>query len=115
MDGCGVGPTLAANFTEMPSQAVQNYRASSFSLLLDRYDNEQPANASDSDIVEAAIPPLPSDINATYFACLNDTLGQTLILPSGDAANSGVGYAGSQMQLSVFLLPTLLFSLLLGL
>ncbi|PWN17890.1 hypothetical protein BCV69DRAFT_87831 [Microstroma glucosiphilum] len=114
VDACGVGSGLAANYTVTPSQAVQTYRSSSFSLLLDRYDNLQPQNATDDDSIDTPIPSLPADVDTTYLSCLNTTLGQDLLLPS-DAETSLAYRVGGELQITIVLLPALLLAFILSL
>lgn len=109
-----MGSGLAANYTITPNEAVQTYRSSSFTLLLDRYDNQQPQNATDDDSLDTPIPALPTNVDTAYLTCLNNTLGQTLLLPS-DTATSAAYSIGNELQMTIVLLPALLIAFVLSL
>ncbi|KAL5532705.1 hypothetical protein ACEPAF_4479 [Sanghuangporus sanghuang] len=69
----------------LPEQVVQYYRASSFALSLDGYNNTValPANApasNNSKPVEMADTPLPSGLNMTFLSCVNYTVGASVPL-----------------------------------
>jgi len=66
-----------------PEQIIQYYRASSFVLSLDGYNNTMalssntPSSNTSAPKVQTATP-LPSNINATFLSCLNTTIGYKL-------------------------------------
>ncbi|KDQ51590.1 hypothetical protein JAAARDRAFT_62468 [Jaapia argillacea MUCL 33604] len=70
----------------LPEQIVQWYRASSFGLSLDSYNNTAalPSNMPPSN--DSLSPPLsddtplPTDLNTTYLSCLNKTIGASVPL-----------------------------------
>ncbi|KAL5529661.1 hypothetical protein ACEPAG_5646 [Sanghuangporus baumii] len=69
----------------LPEQVVQYYRASSFALSLDGYNNTAalPANApasNNSKPVEMADTSLPSGLNMTFLSCVNNTIGASVPL-----------------------------------
>ncbi|KAL5489863.1 hypothetical protein ACEPAI_4695 [Sanghuangporus weigelae] len=69
----------------LPEQVVQYYRASSFALSLDGYNNTAtlPANApasNSSKPVEMADTLLPSGLNMTFLSCVNYTIGASVPL-----------------------------------
>ncbi|KAI5121695.1 hypothetical protein M0805_002770, partial [Coniferiporia weirii] len=69
----------------VPEQVVQYYRASSFLLSLDGYNNTAslPANmpaSNNSASVSIADTPLPSSLNITFFECVNQTIGASVPL-----------------------------------
>ncbi|KDQ56798.1 hypothetical protein JAAARDRAFT_70481 [Jaapia argillacea MUCL 33604] len=77
-DGTGAWP--------LPEQIVQWYRASSFGLSLDSYNNSAalPSNMPTSN-TSLPLPlsddtPLPSGLNHTYLTCLNTTIGASVPL-----------------------------------
>jgi hypothetical protein len=93
---CGVAEQFGANFTADPTTAVANYRANSFALLLQGYNNTLPDVEREStdnstlpnEILNAQPAPLPSTVNTTYFDCLNSTIVNNLglIQTSGGSA-----------------------------
>jgi hypothetical protein len=130
---CGVTKTfssdftqsLTSNFTINPNQTVQYYRASSFALLLNGYDNKQPniTVMDDPDIyvptyVYGPLAPLPSSMNTTYLICLMSSIARHLPLidpksvdvtsgpTSNDADNVDVAHVAG---LNVLLLLPALF------
>ncbi|KDQ50274.1 hypothetical protein JAAARDRAFT_211857 [Jaapia argillacea MUCL 33604] len=76
-----------------PEQIVQWYRASTFGLSLDSYNNtaalpsNMPVSNDTSPLSLSEDTPLPSGLNATYLHCLNTTIGVSVPLvdppPSG--------------------------------
>lgn len=114
---CGVSSTLAANFSVNPNQTVAYYRGSSFALILDGYNNEQPnitdtsGNGTD---VTTPLAPLPSTVDTAYLNCLNSSIGTNV--PLVDATTSGALALSSHVaSLHVVLaLPALLVALLLS-
>jgi len=111
---CGVAGSLASNFTINPNQTVQYYRGSSFALLLDGYDNMQP-NITDTEgnstSVTQPLAPLPTTVDASYLACLNNTIGPNVAFI--DAATSGALAQMASLNI-VLALPALLVALLLN-
>ncbi|KAL5511199.1 hypothetical protein ACEPAH_4414 [Sanghuangporus vaninii] len=80
----------------LPEQVLQYYRASSFALSLDGYNNTAalPANApasNNSKPVEMADTPLPSGLNMTFLSCVNYTVGASvpLVEPPKKGLSSG--------------------------
>jgi len=79
-----------------PEQAVQYYRASSFVLFLDGYNNtaelasNQPASNTTASNVTADTP-LPSGIDETFLTCLNDTIGNAVPMSNGLSLVLGAG------------------------
>ncbi|KDQ56800.1 hypothetical protein JAAARDRAFT_301744 [Jaapia argillacea MUCL 33604] len=77
-DGTGAWP--------LPEQIVQWYRASSFGLSLDSYDNSaalpsnMPASNNSLPLPLSDDTPLPSGLNQTYLHCLNTTIGASVPL-----------------------------------
>lgn len=86
--------TYGTNVTATPDMAVEYYRGSTFSLMLDGYNNSLPnveASPDNSSSLPAeisnAIPaPLPSGVNSTYLICLNTTITNQLGLLDSDNA-----------------------------
>ena len=69
----------------VPEQVVQYYRASSFALSLDGYNNTAalPSNApasNDSSPVQMADTPFPSGLNTTFLECVNSTTAASVPL-----------------------------------
>jgi hypothetical protein len=84
-----------------PEQVVQWYRASSFALSLDGYNNTAalPANAPASNTSAApSMPdtPLPAAVSGTFLACLNSTIAAAvpLVAPPASAKLSPGVIAG---------------------
>ncbi|EIN08144.1 hypothetical protein PUNSTDRAFT_44745 [Punctularia strigosozonata HHB-11173 SS5] len=92
-----------------PEQVVQWYRASSFALSLDGYNNSaalqsrMPANSTDNStlIPLSEDTPLPPYINSTFLTCLNQTIAQNLPLINpkhhhlSAGAETGIIFVGS--------------------
>jgi hypothetical protein len=114
---CGVLSTLATNFSVNPNQTVAYYRGSSFALILDGYNNEQP-NITDTSgngtEVTAPLAPLPSTVDTAYLNCLNSSIGTNV--PLVDATTSGaLALSSHATSLHLILaLPALLVALLLS-
>ncbi|EJD02358.1 uncharacterized protein FOMMEDRAFT_147352 [Fomitiporia mediterranea MF3/22] len=75
----------SASVWPQPEQVVQYYRASSFALSLDGYNNTASlityAPASNSSLPpQMADTPLPSGLNMTFLECVNATVGQSVPL-----------------------------------
>lgn len=70
----------------LPEQVIQWYRASTFSLSLDGYNNtaalasNQPASNSSTDFIRLPDTPLPQGLNATFLNCVNSTIGESVPL-----------------------------------
>lgn len=70
----------------LPEQIIQYYRASSFSLSLDGYNNtaalpsNMPASNSSAPIPLDQDTPLPSGLNTTFLTCVNTTIGASVPL-----------------------------------
>jgi len=70
----------------LPEQVIQWYRASSFSLSLDGYNNtaslasNQPSSNSSTDFTRLADTPLPEGLNMTFLECVNYTTGASVPL-----------------------------------
>ncbi|KZT50601.1 hypothetical protein CALCODRAFT_444370 [Calocera cornea HHB12733] len=84
-----------------PQQAVQYYRASSFVLFLDSYNNTAalPANAPPSNTTASNVTadtPLPSGLDMTFLDCINSTIGDAVPMTNdqSSAAIAGVLAAG---------------------
>ncbi|CAO1617412.1 unnamed protein product [Sympodiomycopsis kandeliae] len=94
IDHCQVVNTTVDNFAINPNQAVQYYRASSFALLLEGYNNSQPLTLSEQNInnpnytINTPVAPLPTNIESGYMSCLNYTIGTYLPLPYKPNENS---------------------------
>ena len=81
-----ISPYYPSNNTwPVPEQVVQYYRASSFALSLDSYNNTA-ALASNAPVTNTSTPksvpvsPLPNSINNTFLVCLNTTVGASIPL-----------------------------------
>jgi hypothetical protein len=101
---CNVAPASLdwtfSNFNESmrvkPEEVVQWYRASTFALALDGYNNT-PALISNMKDEHTAPPPLSADtplpgwVNRTFLDCVNKTIGEALPLvdPSKHKLNGG--------------------------
>lgn len=109
---CNIGKSLAQNFTNDPSQAVQYYRGSSFLLLLDGYNNSLPIESpSDSNSsISGTAAPLPTAVNQNYLTCLNNTIGSNVPLLSSGASSSALMLPTN----IVLMLPALLVAFLLS-
>jgi len=74
---------VANNSRPRPEEIIQYYRASSFALSLDGYNNTM-ALASNAPSSNSSAPPtmsptpLPSNLNTTFLSCLNTTIGNNL-------------------------------------
>lgn len=94
-----------------PEQVVQWYRASSFALSLDTYNNSAASHPFDGD----ADTPLPTDVNIEFLNCLNTTIGKALPLvdyyPSSHQLSTGaiVGAVISAIAGLVLLLCVVIF------
>ena len=71
-----------------PEEAVQYYRASSATLMLEGYNN----TAQLSDNTSLPDTPLPTNIDMNLLTCLNETIGAAI--PLVDAASSNVWTSG---------------------
>lgn len=88
----------------LPEQVVQYYRASSFALSLDVYNNtaslpsNQPTsnNSAPPNIADTA---LPSGLNITFLACVNMTVGASVPL---EDVSSGKKISGGEIAGIVF-------------
>lgn len=75
----------SSNSWPVPEQITQYYRASSFALSLDGYNNtaallsNAPAS-NDSSPAQVANTPLPSVLNMTFLECVNSTTGASVPL-----------------------------------
>jgi hypothetical protein len=72
-----------------PERVVQYYRASSFALSLDSYNNSasSPLNQlkdNNTGLAVLADTPLPTGLNMTFLACLNATIGFSVPLIEAD-------------------------------
>ena len=81
-----ISPYYPSNNTwPLPEQVVQYYRASSFALSLDSYNNTA-ALASNAPVTNTSttksvpVSPLPNSINNTFLVCLNTTVGASIPL-----------------------------------
>lgn len=113
---CGVRQPLAANFTLNPNQTVAYYRGSSFALMLDGYNNGQPnitGDSANSTEVDQPLAPLPSAVNQTYLACLNNTI--VAQVPLVDEATSDAAIVLSSPIQFLLMLPAFLVACLLTL
>lgn len=76
----------AATPAVLPEQVVQWYRASSFALSLDKYNNSassrasMPANNNTAPPPTSADTPLPEGVDAPFLACLNGTIAASVPL-----------------------------------
>jgi len=81
-------PSSSSNTSEwpLPEQVIQWYRASSFALSLDGYNNSaalasnQPASNSSTDYTRLPDTPLPEGLNMTFMNCVNYTIGESVPL-----------------------------------
>lgn len=70
----------------LPEQVIQWYRASTFALSLDIYNNSasllanMPASDSSPALPLSADTPLPSGLNTTFLECVNATVGASVPL-----------------------------------
>lgn len=70
----------------LPEQVIQYYRASSFALSLDGYNNtaalssNMPASNSSAPVPLSQDTPLPSGLNTTFLQCLNTTIAASVPL-----------------------------------
>ncbi|KAL5529660.1 hypothetical protein ACEPAG_5645 [Sanghuangporus baumii] len=76
----------------LPEQVVQYYRASSFALSLDNYNNTATllANApasNDSSLPQIPDTPLPPGLNTTLLQCINTTIGASVPLADVDSGS----------------------------
>ncbi|KZT54061.1 hypothetical protein CALCODRAFT_457199 [Calocera cornea HHB12733] len=77
-----------------PQQAVQYYRASSFALFLDQYNNTAalPANAPTSNSTAGKVITdtlLPDGLDMTFLTCINTTIGNAVPMTSDAVASVG--------------------------
>lgn len=119
MQSCGVQQPLATNFTLNPNQTVAYYRGSSFALMLDGYNNEQPnissTDNSNTTEVDQALAPLPSTVNQTYLDCLNQTIvAQVPLVEEATSGALALTAFSSPLQF-LLLLPAFLVACLLTL
>ncbi|KLO13516.1 hypothetical protein SCHPADRAFT_940308 [Schizopora paradoxa] len=81
----------------LPEQVIQWYRASSFALTLDGYNNtaalasNQPSSNSSMNFTRLGDTALPANLNMTFLNCINYTTGASVPLtdPSSDKLTSG--------------------------
>ncbi|OCB86769.1 hypothetical protein A7U60_g6231 [Sanghuangporus baumii] len=88
----------------LPEQVVQYYRASSFALSLDNYNNMATllANApvsNDSSLPQIPDTPLPLGLNTTPLQCINTTIGASV--PLADV-NPGSKFSSAEIAGIVF-------------
>lgn len=92
IDHCSVMNETLDNFPINPNQVVSYYRASSFALLLQSYDNGQPLELptgwTPNTTIDTPIAPMPKDMNSAYLVCLNSTISRYLPMPYENAASS---------------------------
>lgn len=88
-----------ATGSPQPEQAIQYYRASSFVLFLDGYNNtaalasNQPAsNTTASNVTDT---PLPSGIDETFLTCLNVTIGNAVPMTNDQSSGALAGVLGA--------------------
>lgn len=108
----------SATILPKPEQVMQWYRASSFALSLDVYNNSaalqsrMPANSTDNStlIPLSEDTPLPSYVvNSTFLACLNDTIAQNLPLIEprhhhlSAGAETGIIFVGSLVGVALLM------------
>ncbi|KLO06146.1 hypothetical protein SCHPADRAFT_946334 [Schizopora paradoxa] len=78
-----------ASMWPLPEQVIQWYRASSFALSLDGYNNtaalasNQPPSNSSTDYTRLPDTPLPDGLNTTFLSCVNYTVGESVPLLDG--------------------------------
>jgi len=78
----------------LPEQVIQWYRASSFALTLDGYNNtaalssNQPPSNSSTNFTQLGDTPLPANLNMTFLNCINYTTGASV--PLMDPSSSGL-------------------------
>ncbi|KAG8926708.1 hypothetical protein FRC02_008723 [Tulasnella sp. 418] len=95
-----------------PQQMLQFYRASSFGLALNSYNNSanlvsnQPAS-NDSQVTDVQDTPLPVGTDLNFLACINATIGESV--PIMDAVDSGAMVAASFHAQASFLPLALLW------
>ncbi|TDL21056.1 hypothetical protein BD410DRAFT_724799 [Rickenella mellea] len=83
-----------------PEQVVQYYRASSFALSLDTYNNNgsslanMPTNSTSTSALLSDTP-LPTDIDSAFLSCLNATIGESAPLVNPPHGLSGRTIAGA--------------------
>lgn len=91
---CSVANSTSALYTfwpnattyPFPEQAVQYYRASSFALTLDSYNNSaalaanMPASNTTASLPLSDDSPLPAGLNGTFLECINSTIGGSVPL-----------------------------------
>ncbi|TDL24751.1 hypothetical protein BD410DRAFT_785456 [Rickenella mellea] len=86
----------------LPEQVVQWYRASSFALSLDSYNNSaallssMPASTNQSALPLSSDTPRPAGLNATFLTCLNSTIAASVPLRTVD------GFSGYAIAYLVF-------------
>ncbi|TDL24753.1 hypothetical protein BD410DRAFT_785458 [Rickenella mellea] len=79
----------------LPEQVVQWYRASSFALSLDSYNNSaallsnMPASTNQSALPLSFDTPLPAGLNATFLTCLNSTIAASVPLRTVNKLTAG--------------------------
>ncbi|EJU01543.1 hypothetical protein DACRYDRAFT_22641 [Dacryopinax primogenitus] len=80
----------SASNSAQPEQAVQYYRASSFALFLEGYNNTAasaanapPSNTTASNVTSDT--PLPNNINLDFLDCLNQTIGNAVPMTNNAA------------------------------
>ncbi|KDQ50248.1 hypothetical protein JAAARDRAFT_211840 [Jaapia argillacea MUCL 33604] len=77
---------LTANSYPEPEQIIQWYRASTFGLSLDSYNNSaslpsnMPSSNNTAPLPLSADTPLPNGLNMTFLSCLNMTIGASIPL-----------------------------------
>lgn len=80
----------------LPEQVIQWYRASSFALTLDGYNNtaalpsNQPSSNSTTNFTRLGDTPLPTNLNMTFLNCVNYTTGASVPLmdPTSNKLNA---------------------------
>lgn len=75
-------PFNATNTQPRPEQAVQYYRASSVTLLLEGYND---TSALSDDANSTAPVPIPAWVDTALLDCLNDTIGEAAPLVGSGA------------------------------
>ncbi|KZO99197.1 hypothetical protein CALVIDRAFT_405001 [Calocera viscosa TUFC12733] len=83
-----------------PQQAIQYYRASSFVLFLDSYNNTAalPANAPPSNTTASNVTadtPLPSGLDMTFLNCINETIGNAVPMTNDQSSGAIAGVIGA--------------------
>lgn len=88
-----------ASHVVQPEQVVQWYRASSFALSMDSYNNSasslalMPQNNDTAALPSSADSPYPADTDLDFLGCLNITIGQSVPLIDYTNNNSDTGLA----------------------